>query len=450
MNVIEFRDQLFVEGKKLGFTDLELYYEKHSSFGCSIFKGEIDDYDSSNTFGLAVRGLFNGKMGYAYTEKIDKESVSFLLEHMKENAILLEDDPEELFSGDAPYEEKDFYSPSLSGISTKEKISFLKAVEKEIYEFDPRVVQTNYAMIQDQLMEKALYNNKGLALENRNNFFYVAFSVVVKENDEVKTGMHFKLTKDFYSLDPAKVAKAAVEKSLRYLNGKSYPNKTYPVILQGDAAAPLFATFSPSFSAKSVQDNQSRLKGKLDSLIASEVLTLIDNPFLEDGTRSGTFDSEGVPTRELTLVQNGILRNYFHNLKTAKKDGVASTGHGYKSSYKDSIGVSPSNFYVVPGEESFDELMSTMKEGIIITSLSGLHSGANQISGDFSLAANGLYVKDGKIVGPTNQMTIAGNFFELLMDIEKVGNDLEFSPMDYYGYIGSPSLKIKGLAVTVD
>ena len=450
MDLLAFRNQLFVEGEKLGFTDLELYYEKQSSFGCQIFKGEIDDYRSATVSGVSVRGLFNGKMGYAYTEKLDEESVSFLLENIKENSGLIEEDPQELFEGNANYEELDFYSHTLTEVSIEEKIEFLKDVEKKIYAYDRRVVQTDYATIQDQLVEKALFNNKGLALQDRNNFLYVVFSVVVKEDEEIKSDFYFKITKDLYSLDPVEIAKEAVEKSLSHLGGKSYPNKTYPVILNGACASSLLATFSPSFSAKSVQDNQSRLKGKLDQKIASNVVTLIDNPHLPDGICSGTFDSEGIPTKQLTVVEDGVLKTYFHNLKTAKKEGVESTGHGHKSSYKDSVGVSPSNFYVVPGDESYEELYSELDEGIIITSLAGLHSGANPISGDFSLAADGFYVKDGKIISPTNQMTIAGNFFEVLQDVEKVGTDLEFSPMDYYGYIGSPSLKIKGLAVTVD
>ena len=177
---------------------------------------------------------------------------------------------------------------------------------------------------------------------------------------------------------------------------------------------------------------------------------MLDNPFLPDGTRSGTFDSEGVPTRNLNVVENGKLTSYFHNLKTAKKDGVSSTGHGYKPSYKETIGVSPSNFYVVPREINYEGLYKNIEEGIIITDLAGLHSGADPISGDFSLAANGFYVKNGKIVGPTTLMSVAGNFFEVLLEIEQVGSDLEFSPMGGSGYIGSPSIKLKGLSVTFD
>ncbi|MFD2045535.1 TldD/PmbA family protein [Ornithinibacillus salinisoli] len=450
MELITFRNQVFEAGYKLGMTDLELYYEKQESFSCEIFKGEIDDYQSSSVSGVSVRGLYNGKMGYAYTEKLDEESVSFLLENLKVNAVLIEDEPEELFEGNADYKEMDFYSPALSEVTTEDKIAFLKAVEKEIYEYDPRVVQTDYAGIYDKSIEKALFNNKGLELKDRNNLMYVVFSVVVKDGGEIKADFHFELTKDFASLNAETFAKEAVEKSLSFLGGKTYPNKNYPVVISNNAASTLLATFAPSFSAEKVQKSQSRLKGKINEKIASEYVTLTDDPFLPDGIRSGTFDSEGVPTKELTVVEKGQLKSFFHNLKTAKKDGVKSTGHGHKASYKDTIGVSPSNLYVVPNEDSYEELYANLEEGIIITDLAGLHSGANQISGDFSLAANGYYVKDGKIVGPTNLMTVAGNFFEMLQDVEKVGSDLIFSPMDAFGYVDSPSLKVKNLSIAVD
>ncbi|WP_026905855.1 TldD/PmbA family protein [Paucisalibacillus globulus] len=450
MDLITFRNKLFAEGEKIGLSDIELYYEKQSGFGCQVSQGEIDDYRSSTVSAVSVRGLYQGKMGYAYTEKLDEDSVSFLLSNLKENSVLIEGDPEKLFTGDTTYEKLDFYSPALLETTIEEKINFLKEVTNKIYEYDKRVVQTSYASIQDQLVEKAIFNNNGLSLQDRNNFLFVMFLVVVKEDEEIKSDYYFKLTKDLGAMDADEIAKEAVEKSLRHLGGKPYPNKTYPIILNNSASAGLLAVFSPTFSAKSVQDNQSRLKGKLDTMIASKAITLIDNPHLPDGIKSGTFDSEGVPTRKLTVVENGILKSYFHNLKTAEKDGVKSTGHGNKSSYKDSIGVSPSNFYVLPGDTSYEDLYKDFEEGIMITRLSGLHSGADHVSGDFSLAAEGFYIKDGKILSPTNQMTIAGNFFELLHNVESVGTDLEFTPADFYGYIGSPSLKIKGLAVTID
>ena len=141
-----------------------------------------------------------------------------------------------------------------------------------------------------------------------------------------------------------------------------------------------------------------------------------------------------------------MLKTLFHNRKTAQKDGVETTGHAQKSSYKGTLSVAPINLYIAPGDKSKEELIASVDEGVLITGLSGLHSGASTISGDFSVAATGFHIKDGKIVSSVKQMTIAGNYFEYMKNIEMAGSDLEFTPGGY----GSPSLLVKELSVTVD
>lgn len=450
MKIEKLKKQLFSEGEKVGFTDLELYYENDENLTIGVYEGEVDEYNFAHVRGVSVRGLYNGKTGYAYTEKLDEDSVLFLIKNAIENAELIENEPERLFTEKATYENKQFYTPELETVKPEKMIQLLQEVEEKILAFDPRVTKISMNRIQNKTMEKSIFNNNGMALTESNNFLLLIVSVFVQENDELKSGMTFKICKDFTELNADEIAKEAVERGLSMLGESSYPNKHYPVILKNEAAASLLATFTSSFSAQTVQDNQSQLKGKLGEKIAADHVNLVDNPFLSEGVRSATFDSEGVPTKKHTIVENGKLNTYFHNLKTATKDGVKTTGHANRKSYQDAIEVSPSNFYVEPMKQTYEELYDGIEEGIIITDLAGMHSGANPISGDFSLAADGFYVKDGKIVGPTRQMTVAGNFFEVLRDIEKIGEDLTFSPMDYNGYIGSPSLKIKSLAITVD
>ncbi len=450
MNLEQLKEQLFREGEQIGFTDVELYYEKNESLTIGVYEGKVDEYDFADVQGVSVRGLYNGKTGYAYTEKLDEDSISFLLKNAAENAELIESEPEQFFTEEATYEDTKFYTPGLEEVKPEDMIQLLQAVEKKVLASDERVTKMGMAKIQRTTTEKGIFNNKGMALKENNNFLMYIVSVYVQENDELKSGMAFTITKDFNELNADKIAKEVVGKGLSMLGEQNYPNKNYPVVLQNDAAASLLATFTSSFSAQSVQDDQSRLKGKLGETIAANHVTFVDNPLLSEGIRSATFDSEGVPTKKHTIVENGKLQTYFHNLKTARKDGVQTTGHAHRGSHKGAIEVSPSNFYIEPTKQTYEQLYEGIEEGIIITDLAGMHSGANPISGDFSLAADGYYVKDGKIVGPTRQMTVAGNFFEVLQDIEEIGGDLEFSPMDFNGYIGSPSLKIKSLAVTVD
>ncbi|GAA0329317.1 TldD/PmbA family protein [Bacillus carboniphilus] len=452
MNVQDFKEKLFSEGKSIGFSDMELYYQKSDIFNCELFKGEVEKFTTSEEMGVSFRGLYNGKMGYAYTEKLDGESVYFLLENAKENSLIIEDaEPEEIFSGSERYENVNFYSETLSKISNEEKIDFMKKVDKEIYAQDERVVGTDFFILESAEVESALFNSKGLELLDRKNYLVFAVYVIVKENDVVKTAGHFEVVQNLDELDAGKIASTAVEEALSYLNPMSIPSKEYPVLLRNDTAASLISTFTPIFSAENAQQGMSQLKGKEGEQIAGENVCLIDDPFRKDGMFSRIFDAEGVASSKVSIIKNGKLNTLFHNLKTAKKAGVETTGHAFKNSYKGSVTVAPSNLYVQPGIKSYEMLVGEMKEGVIITELSGLHSGTNQISGDFSVAATGYYVKDGRIQSAANQMTIAGNFFELLNQIEEIGSDLKFSfGVPGSGYVGSPTLLVSGLSVTVE
>ena len=192
------------------------------------------------------------------------------------------------------------------------------------------------------------------------------------------------------------------------------------------------------FSAESVQKEVSLLKGKVGEVIANDNITLIDDPFMKKSSKSGAFDDEGVATKYKEVISGGKLTSYLYNLKTAKKDNTESTGNGFNR------GIAPTNFYFKPGETSYEEAVASMKKGLIITDLAGTHSGCNPISGDFSLQASGFLVEDGNIVQPVALITVAGNYLDMLKNVTTVCNDQKFN----FGFIGSPSLKIKSLQVS--
>lgn len=447
MKLQEFQTKLFSAAESSGFSDVEIYFEKKEVFGCQIYKGEIDQYEIAEDGGVSFRGIIDGKMGYSYSEKIDDASIPFLLNNAKENTkIMTDENTEEIFAGSSQYEQKSFFSESLNEISASEKIQLIKDVERELLAFDPRIAATDYCMIRTESVARNLVNNKGLALTDQVNYVYVMVEAIVRDGEETKTSFEFNITKDFYSLNAKEIAKKAAEEALSQLGSRNIESKDYPILLRNDMAANLFAAFSSNFFADNTQAGLSSLKEKLGEKIASEKITIVDNPFLEEGLASRTFDSEGVATRNLTLVESGVLHSFLYNLKTAKKDQTVTTGHAYKDSYKSAVKVGPTNLYIRPSSISFDSLIASMKEGIFITNLSGLHSGVNKVSGDFSVAANGFFVKDGKIQFPVNLMTIAGNFYQLLQDVEEIGSDLTFplSP------IGAPSVLVKSLSVTVE
>ena len=256
-------------------------------------------------------------------------------------------------------------------------------------------------------------------------------------------GFGYTIAKSLDEVDTFKIAKMGVDEALSKIGGASIPSGNYKVIINSDAMVSIISTFAGVFSGDSVQKGLSLLKGKEGKVIASSIVNLVDDPHLKDGLASVGFDDEGVATTKTYLIKNGKLESLLHNLKTANKAGIKSTGNGFKSSYASAISVSPTNMYIEPGVSSLEDMSKKIDKGLIITDFAGLHSGANSITGDFSLAAKGFYVENGIKSKPVEQITVAGNFFTLLSDIEEIGNDLKF-PMSS---VGSPSILVKELSI---
>jgi len=440
-------DKIFQKGREKGLNDMEVYYSAGSSLTLKVFQKELETYNLSESEGLSLRGVYKGKMGYSYTEKVDETSIDQLVRDVLENAVIIDSDDEEfIFEGSKEYIKVDSFNPALSNVSEEKKIEFVKSLEEEAFKLDKRIESVEVCVYGDGYGEIIMSNTKGLFLQDKSNIAYTYIVVVAKEGEDIKTGMAYRTGNYFNKFNARDIAKEAVDEALALLGAKSVKSGDYNVIIRNSAAADLLEAFTGIFSAEAVQKNLSLLKGKLNEKIASDKFTLIDDPYMESGLASKSFDGEGVACKYKKVVDKGVLKTYFHNLKTAKKDGVETTGNASKGSYKSSLGISPSNFYVEKGERRLNEMITDINKGILITELQGLHSGLNTVSGDFSLAALGFLIENGKISRPVEQITVAGNYFEMLKNIEETGSDLKFG-LPGGSYIGSPSLKIKKLSI---
>ncbi len=435
---------LFEAGRQAGLSDMEVYVVKSDRFSCKVFEQNVDSYSISVTQGLSFRAVYNGKMGYTYTERCDNTSIPFIISSVIENASILEkDENEELYSGSDQYVSLNLFNPTLESIPALDKINFLKAVESECFALDSRVKSVDYCSFANETYNVILKNTKGLNLEERRNFAYTYVSVLVSENGQNKTDGDFIISPDFSLYQPKQLAQKIVSSALAQLGSIKIKSGTYPILLRNLVAGDILEAMVNIFSAEAVMKDLSLLKDKIGSLVASPLLTLTDDPHLVDGMGSSSFDGEGVATYPKEVISQGILNTYLHSLTTAKVFGVSPTGNASRASFKSSVSIAPTNMYIKPTQTSFDELVSTMKEGLYITDVQGLHAGLNSISGDFSLSASGFLIENGKITTPIHELTIAGNFFEVLQKIKGIGNDLDFGPSN----IGSPSLWIDSLSV---
>lgn len=444
MEFLQFKNLLFEKAKTAGFDECEIYFSDGESISISVYEGEVEKYNLAKSFGLSFRGKINNKMGYSYTEILDEVAIDMLINSAKNSATLIENDDETfIYVGDKTYSEVKTYSKELENIDPGKMIDLALDLEKEAKNYCDKVVNINGCKISYSSSNYGIYNTKGLELNNKDNILTSYVVPVVEDESGKNDGVGYVVASSLDEIKPRKMAAQGVEEGLSKLGGKSIPSGSYKTIIYNEAMVQLLETFASTFSGDAAQKGLSLLKGKEGDMIASPIVTIVDDPLMEGGLASAPFDDEGVATFTKELVYEGKLNTLLHNLKTAHKQGVKSTGNGFKASYASSVNVSESNLYLRKGEKSFEDLMKEINEGVIITDLAGLHSGANTVSGDFSLAAKGFYVENGKKIFPVEQITLAGNYFDLLKNIVAVGNDLKF-PMSN---VGSPSVIVTGLSI---
>ena len=442
-----FIDKLFEKASLKGIDEFEIYFLSNLNTSIKIYQGKIESFSNNQNQGISFRGMVDGKMGYSYSESMEDEDIDFLINEVIENASCIESlDKQFIYGEKANYTDTITYSSAIENLDTDLVKDFLIKMEDYALSIDERVKKVNFCSFAMGSGEKIIKNSKGLELHSKENICYTYISVIAEENGIVKTGSHFQLGRDFSKFDYKELSEVAVKRALNKFGTITLTEVPKTCVIENLAFSSLLGAMSNIFSAEAVQKNISKLKGKLNESVASSIVTLVDDPFLKDGLANSSFDDEGVPTSYKEIIQDGILKTYLYNLKTAYKDGVSSTGNGIKGSYKGTVGISSFNLYIKPSSKSFDKMIENIKEGIFITDFAGLHSGLNTISGDFSLAGEGFYIKDGKIDRPLNQITISGNFFELLKNIKDIANDIKFS----FSSVGSPSIVVEGLKVVVD
>lgn len=439
-------EKLFKEGSLKGFIDQEIYFESSESLRISVYQGEVEKFNLSEQGGLSYRGIVNGKMGYAFTESFDDSAIEMLVNEAYANAMLIEATDEVfLHDGSGEYAIIDQHIPEDTH-SVEDKINFMIDLEKKILSADKRILRMSGNSYSESVFTKRIKNTKGLDLNETKKLTYAYAIVVANENEDTRTGIGVHMADDFSKLSTDEIAKMAVDEALGMLGAKPIPSLKCPVVFENKTFASFLSQFTNHFSAENVQKKLSALGGKLNTKIASELVTITDNPHLEHGMLTTAFDAEGVATYVKPIIEKGILKTYLHNLKTANIDKVKSTGNAAKGSYKSSVEIAPSNLCFESGDSSLENLIAPIENGIYLNSVQGLHAGINSISGDFSLQCSGYSVQNGKMTKPVSQITVSGNFFELLKTIDGVGNDFLDFPLN--DGTASPSIRIKELSIS--
>ncbi len=435
----EFIEKLLKAAAEAGISPAEVYCAESSAFSAESMDGSIDSYEVSETCGLGLRGMVNGKIGYASTEAFDEDAIRMLIRGVQESAALVEtDEQDEIFAGDPEYPVLETPENDLDSVPAEEKLAFALEMEKTARAADPRIIKSEGSYVATGRGILRLVNSCGLNLKTETppgGYAVAGIWLVGRDGESTATGGESEAGHLFRNMDPGKIGRAAAEKTVARLNASPVESGVYRAVIRRDAMRSLLSTFSGIFSAENAQKKLSLLEGREGETIAASCVTLMDDPLLPGGFASAPFDGEGSACRTKAVIEGGVLKTLLHSRKTARKAGTVSTGNARRS-VSSPVTVAPTNFFFRPGEKDLDTLLADMGDGLLITELGGLHAGANAVSGDFSLIAKGFRIAGGKQAEPVEQITVAGNFYQLLKDIRAVGSDLEFRG----GSIGSPSV----------
>ncbi len=411
-----------------------------------VDQGKVEKLSHAGSKGLGVRVIVNGRMGYAYTSDFSAASIEETWRAALALARAADPDEHRVLPDPQPIPDEDLevFDPALEQVPMEEKIAFALAVEEATLGADPRVALTNRCTYADSVASVYLVNSRGFAGHYRHSFA-VSYVIAIGRDGEEQT-MAFGLDASPFlaDLDPQAIGQEAGEKAARLLGGQPVPTQEGTVVFSPIATAELVGALAQALTAEAMQRGRSFLLGKMGQDVASDVVSLLDNGRLRRGLASAPFDGEGVPTRATRLVDEGVLQAVLYDTYTAHREGRASTGNAARSSHRTPPTLAPTNFYLQPGSLSPEEIIAGVEQGLYVLSTMNT-GGINPVSGDYSVAARGLWIEKGRLTYPVNEVTVAAPLERLLKQVQAVGNDLRFVP--FGGIFGGPTIRVDGMTI---
>ena len=429
--------------KAKNITEVEIYRIKAEGVSISTFNGVVDNNQIYEKNEMYIRGVYNGHIVSLYVENDSEDETDFIVDRIIANASVTEStDPYFIYGGSKEYpviptEENDY-----DNYTQADKIALCQKLEaylKGKCEF----VQMTQAGVDVETETISIENSNGLNVSRTEMGAAISVAAVIKKDGDTKQGYTVQYLSKLSEFDYDKLYKEAIERPLSQIGAKSIPSGQYPVVFERKAAASLISCFLSMFSADAYIKKMCLLADKVGQKVFGDNITFIDDPLHKESISKYPFDDEGVAAFAKTIVENGVLKTYFHNLSTAKMLGCESTGNGFKDA-SGKVSVGPTNLYLKSGDKSFDEVISPIENGVLITSMMGQHAGVNAVSGAFSLQAQGFKIENGKVTDPVTLIIVSGNIIDVFNNVVEIANDFELRRRVGCGSIYVKSLSISG------
>ena len=428
-----------------GATAAEAVAVDGSEFSTTVRLGNVETLKESGSKGIGVRVFIGQRAASTYSSDLSPEGLRTMVSAALHLAKVTSEDP---LAGIPAADEQgklegdlQLYNDDVYSLSTADRIDYARRAEKAAMGADPRITNSDGGSFDASIYYKVLANSNGFVGDSHRSYCSLsAVPIAQMEGAPMQRDYWYSVAMTLKKLDsPEHVGQVAAQRTLRRLGARKVKTSKVPIVFENTVSGSLIGHIFEAVNGDSVYRGASYLADKLGSKIAGDNVTVIDDGTLPGLFGTSAFDSEGVASRKTVVVENGVLKSYLLNTYTAKKLGMHTTGNASRG-LAGTPGIGPGNFFLQPGVKSLQEIIAGIKEGLFVTEFLGF--GVNLVTGDFSRGATGLWIENGELTYPVEEITVAGNLKDMFSNISEIGSDLEFRSS-----IASPTLRIEGMTV---
>lgn len=441
---IEQAEALLKKAMNQGASGGDIVVAVGDSFSAQVRLREVEKISSARGKNLGLRLFFGKRSAITSTSDLTPSSLERLVSDTCTLAQIAEEDE---FAGLPPPEvcatqfpKLDLTDPDIGAVSIEEKIELAKRAERAALEQDPRLDNSDGADFSHYHTSVLYAASNGFSGAFEGSGSSLSVVPIATQDGQMQRDYWYSSRRKFRQLESAEsVGRKAAMRTLRRLGARKVSTQEVPIVFDPEIAASLLAHLSSAASGYALYKGASFLLDQLGKPVASEWVTVYDDPTLPSGLGSRPFDGEGLPSYRKVVVEKGVLKTYLLDTYSGKKLGLPSTGNASRGT-GDPPSVGSTNFHMAPGAHSPEEIIRSVRSGLYVTELIGF--GVNMVTGDYSRGAAGVWIENGELAYPVEEITIAGNLKEMFRQIEMVGSDL-----DPARKTAAPTLKISKMTV---
>jgi PmbA protein len=426
MNYTELTEKLVKKCISLGADAAEVYLETSRNLSVNVLNSEIETIEEASSQGVGFRVFTGSRMGFSHCNDFSDRSLDDTISKAIEFAKLSTPDENNILPDDKGITEvTGLYDATIRTEAMDKKINMALELERLAMK-SPGITKSSGAGYGEGETEVYIGNSNGILKNYKSSGCSLGVSVVAEKGEQKNTGDEYCSRVFFSDLLPIeRIASVASARAIELLDPVMINTQKAAVIFDPDVVRSLFGGIISALDGERIMQGASFLKDYMNKQFASSLITIIDDGTIAKSLGSAPFDGEGVPTRKIILIENGVIRNFIYNTNAAKRAGVGSTGSASRGGFSSLPGIGTHKVYLQPGKYTPEEIIKNTKKGLLLKEVTGY--GVDPVTGNFSGGASGLWIEDGKIVHPVKSVTIAGKALDILNSIDMTGNDADMN-----------------------